>query len=120
MAQHDKYFPTGTVSRNLPPGERSFVEVVHQQGKRVTDADLNLAQDLRDEMRRRVEALRTPSGFVRTVSHRAAFDDFTFPAPWLAGPALNPDFVANAFRMRKLRPWIVIGSARAMRIRRDS
>lgn len=103
MAQHDKYFPTGTVSRNLPPGERSFVEVVHQQGKRVTDADLNLAQDLRDEMRRRVEALRTPSGFVRGVTHRAAFDDFTFPAPWLAGPALNPDFVANAFRMRKLR-----------------
>lgn len=103
MAEHDKFFPTGTVSRNLPPGERSFVEVVHQQSKRVTDADLNLAQDLRDEMRRRVEALRTPSGFVRGVTHRASFDDFTFQPPWLPGPVLNPDFVANAFRMRKLR-----------------
>lgn len=101
MAQHDRFFPTGSVSRHLSVGERSWVDVVTQEGRRITDADLNLLQEVRTDLRRRMAAASTPSGFVRGVTRRNSFDDFLFEVPWTAGPTLNPDFVENALGMTK-------------------
>jgi len=99
---HDKYFPTGAVSRYLPPGNRSFTTVVFRAGKPVTDAALQLQQDVRDELRRRIACNTTPSGFVRGVTNRDSFLDYIFPPAYTGTPpVLNPDFTADAFQIRR-------------------
>ena len=43
-----KIYPLGSTSRTLDPSGRSFVTVVGKHDKRITDADVNLIQDLQD------------------------------------------------------------------------
>lgn len=102
MAIRDKYFPA-TVSRYLPPGETSYSDVVYQKGKLVLDSELILQQDLRALDQIRQLARTCPSGWVRGQTRGDRYDDFSYDAPWLAGPALNPDFVPNSFHMKKVQ-----------------
>jgi len=102
MPIRNKYFPA-SVSRYLPPGETSYTDVVYQKGKLVLDSELILQQDLRALGQVRQLARTCPSGWVRGQSRGDNLEDFSFDAPWLPGPVLNPDFVANSFRMRKLQ-----------------
>jgi len=102
MPTRDKFYPT-SVSRYLDPKERSWDTVVSQKGKLVLDSEKNLEQDIRDLDRIRQLARSVPSGWVRGQTRGDAFDEFSFDAPWLPGPALNPDFVANTFHMQKVQ-----------------
>lgn len=102
MPIHRRYFPS-SVSRYLPPGETGFADVVYQKGNLVLDAELLLNQDLRDLDRVRTLARQSPSGFIRGVSQLDSYRDFRYEPPWLAGPVVNPAFVANAFWMRKVQ-----------------
>ena len=43
-----KIYPLGSTSRTLDPSGRSFTTVVGKHDKRITDADINLIQDLQD------------------------------------------------------------------------
>lgn len=103
MAVHDKYFPGASVSRYLNPDGRAYSDVVYQKGRLVLDSELILNQDLQNLQRCRVLARQMPSGFVRGQARGDSYEDFSYDAPWLAGPALNPDFVPNAFHMRKMQ-----------------
>lgn len=94
MAIRDKYFPGSTVSRYLPPGERSWDEAVYQSGKPVLDSELNLSQEVGKEIRRLLQRHEVPSGWVRGPVG-PAHDDYSFPA---VGSAF---FNANSFYMRR-------------------
>jgi hypothetical protein len=102
MAIRDKFYPS-SVSRYLDPGERAWDTVVSQKGKLVLDSEKNLEQDIRDLQRIRQVARQAPSGWVRGQSRGDSYTDFSFDAPWLPGPVLNPDFTANAFHMKKVQ-----------------
>lgn len=56
-----KHYP-GATSRTLNPDQRSFQTVVAKHDKRITDADLNLIQDLRDWKTQRLVENTTFSG----------------------------------------------------------
>jgi len=101
MARHDKFLP-GT-SRYLKPGETGYSQVVYQAGKPVLDSELNFDQEIRTHLRSILAERRVPSGWVRGQTRANAYEDYSFDAPWLAGPTLNPDFLANAFHLRKLQ-----------------
>jgi len=49
-----KQYPSASVSRTLDPSMRSFTTVVGQHDKRLTDADINLIQDIQDLKAKRV------------------------------------------------------------------
>lgn len=102
MPTRPKFYPA-SVSRYLDPKERSWDTVVSQKGKLVLDSEKNLEQDIRDLDRIRELARAVPSGWVRGQSRGDAFNEFSFDEPWLPGPVLNPDFVANAFHMQKVQ-----------------
>jgi hypothetical protein len=102
MPTRPKFYPA-SVSRYLDPKERSWDTVVSQKGKLVLDSEKNLEQDIRDLDRIRDLSRSVPSGWVRGQSRGDAFDEFSFDEPWLAGPVLNPDFVANTFHMQKVQ-----------------
>jgi hypothetical protein len=102
MSFRRKYLPA-SVSRNLPPGETGYSDVVYQKGKLVLDAELILQQDLRALDRIRTLARQAPSGWIRGQSRGDSYADFRFDPPWLPGPALNPDFTANSFHLRKMQ-----------------
>lgn len=102
MPTRPKFFGP-SVSRYLDPKERSWDSVVSEAGKLVLDSEKNLEQDIRDLDRIRDLARSVPSGWVRGQTRGDAFEEFDFDDPWLAGPALNPDFVANAFHMQKVQ-----------------
>lgn len=99
MAIHRKFFPP-SVSRYLPTGETGYSAAVYQKGNLVLDSELLLNQELRDQVRSDILARQVPSGFL--VNERESYADFSFPPPFLPGPAPNPTFVANAFHMRKV------------------
>jgi hypothetical protein len=94
MPIHDRYFPGSTVSRYLPPGDRSWAGVIYQSGRPPLDSEFQLEQDLADEVRSRFAQRTTPSGWVRGQTRYDSFQDFSFPVP------TDGDFVADAFRMR--------------------
>lgn len=100
MPIRNHYFPA-SVSRYLDPNERSWETVVSQAGRLVLDAEKILEQDIRDLNRMRQLARAVPSGWVRGQSRGDSYSDFSFDAPWNAGPVLNPAFTANSFHMRK-------------------
>ena len=102
MPTRPKFFPS-TVSRYLDPKERSWDTVVSGKGKLVLDSEKILEQDIRELDRIRQLARTVPSGWVRGQSRGDAYDEFSFDAPWLPGPVLNPDFVPNAFHMQKVQ-----------------
>lgn len=102
MPLHTKYL-SPFASRYLDPHERSWDTVVPGQGKLVLDSELILEQDLRELDRIRQLARQVPSGWVRGQSRGSAYGDFSYDLPWLPGPILNPDFVANAFHMKSLQ-----------------
>ena len=102
-ASSNKFFPGTLVSRYLNPSDRAYSDVVYQQGKLVLDSELVLNQDIQNLQRCRLLARQVPSGFVRGQSRGDSYDDFSFDAPWLAGPVQNPDFVPNTFHMRKVQ-----------------
>jgi len=102
MPTRPKFYPA-SVSRYLDPKERSWDTVVSQKGKLVLDSEKNLEQDIRDLQRIKEQARSVPSGWVRGQTRGDAFNEFSFDDPWLPGPALNPDFVANAFHMQKVQ-----------------
>src|SRR5690348_337701 len=102
MPLRDKYFGS-SVSRYLDPNEHGWDTVVSNMGRLVLDSEKNLEQDIRDLARMRQLARQVPSGWVRGQSRGDSFDEFSFDAPWLPGPVLNPDFVANAFHMRSVQ-----------------
>lgn len=87
-----------TVSRDLPPGERSFEGLVFQSGKPVLDAELNLTQDALEYLSRLIHEKQLPSGFLRPQSRESALSDYSFPGT-----------TANAFTLSK-RVAIVDGS----------
>ena len=99
MPTRPKFYPA-SVSRYLDPKERSWDTVVAEFGKLVLDSEKNLEQDIRDLDRIRDLSRSVPSGWVRGQSRGDAFDEFSFDDPWLAGPVLNPDFIANTFHVR--------------------
>lgn len=102
MPTRHKYFGP-SVSRYLDPKERSWDTIVSGKGKLVLDAELILKQDLQDLERVRQLARQVPSGWVRGQARGDAYEDFSFNEPWLPGPVLNPDFVPNAFHMKKVQ-----------------
>lgn len=63
-------FGTG-VSRVLSPDQANLVQVVWQQGKPPTDADLNLMQQLDDDWRRILVLRGTPSGWLGNATNAA-------------------------------------------------
>jgi hypothetical protein len=89
MAIRDKYFPGSSVSRYLPPGDRSWDEAVYQSGKPVLDSELNLSQEVNKVLRDLVQNREIPSGWLRGPVTSDPMVDFTFAS------------VANTFRMRK-------------------
>lgn len=90
-------FYTGTaVSRDLPADERSFDALVYQSGKPVLDAELNLAQDIRQEAARTVMLAEVPSGFFLGGPQRDTFNDYVFP------DVSGPNWAENTFLMRKM------------------
>lgn len=96
MATHDKYYPGSTVSRHLPAGERSWLEVVYQSGKPATDSEVILNQEIRQEASKLISARTSPSGWLQgPLSQLDPYNDYDFPAPG------DPDFVADAFRIAK-------------------
>ena len=101
MAQQERYYPSGAVSRYLVPGERSFVNVVKQQGRKITDAELNLDEAIRDDLRKRVSASSSPSGYIRNTTNKDAFCDFFFTAPFDENFDPVPGFMPNSFGMFK-------------------
>lgn len=96
MPIHDKYFTGSSVSRYLSPGERAWAQVIYQSGRPIFDAELQLDQDATAEIRSLLAQRTQPSGWLRGQTRYDSFDDFTFPVP------TDPDFVADAFQMRKL------------------
>lgn len=102
MPFRDKYFGP-SVSRYLDPNEHGWDTVVSNMGRLVLDSEKNLEQDIRDLARMRQLARQVPSGWVRGQSRGDAYEEFSFDPPWLPGPVLNPDFVANAFHMRSVQ-----------------
>ena len=95
MAIRNKYFPGSTVSRYLPPGERSWDEAVYQSGKPVLDAELNLSQEVGREFKRLLQNNEIPSGFLRGPLPLDALADYRFPL------TSDPDFAPDSFYMRK-------------------
>jgi hypothetical protein len=95
MAIRDKYFPGSSVSRYLPPGERSWEEAVYQSGKPVLDAELNFSQEVRAQLDRLIQHRECPSGWLRGPIPFDPYGDF---ATYTAGAG---DFVSDAFRMRR-------------------
>jgi len=102
MPTRPKFFPP-SVSRYLDPKERSWDTVVSEKGKLVLDSEKILEQDIRELDRIREVARTVPSGWVRGQVRGDAYSEFSYDAPWLVGPVLNPDFVANAFHMEKVQ-----------------
>ena len=102
MPERDKFFPS-SVSRYLDPHERGWDTVVAEKGKLVLDSEKILQQDIRELNRIRELARTLPSGWVRGQTRGDAYNEYSYDAPWLAGPVLNPDFVANAFHMQKVQ-----------------
>jgi hypothetical protein len=102
MPTRPKFFPP-SVSRYLDPKERSWDTVVAEEGKLVLDSEKILEQDLLELDRLRDMARTVPSGWVRGQSRGDAYNEFSYDAPWLAGPVLNPDFTPNAFHMQKVQ-----------------
>lgn len=94
MPIHDRYFPGSTVSRYLPPGERSFNGVVPQSGRPITDADLILQQDAAAEAQALLLRRTVPSGWLRGQGRYDSFQDFDFLPP------TDPNFVADSFLMK--------------------
>jgi hypothetical protein len=43
-----KIYPLGSTSRTLDPSGKGFTTVVGKHDRRITDADINLIQDLQD------------------------------------------------------------------------
>lgn len=103
MAIRNKFFPGTLVSRYLDPNGKAYSDVVYQKGKLVLDSELVLNQDIQNLQRCRLLARQVPSGFIRGQSRGDSYDDFSFDDPWLPGPVLNPDFVANSFHMRRVQ-----------------
>lgn len=101
MPPFNRYLDGTTVSRDLPPGEYSWDEVVFQSGKFILDAELNLGQAAAayDAAARSVRAY--PSGFVRRAGTRSAgAEGFSFYAPPLSGSH------ANRFQMRSAEAYV--------------
>lgn len=90
MAIHEKFFPGSTVSRYLPPGDRSWLDVIEQSGRPITDADLILSQETTQFLQQILLQRTVPSGWLRGQTRRDAFEDFTFGV------------VPNTFTMRRL------------------
>lgn len=93
MPIHNRYFPGSTVSRYLPPGERSFNGVVYQSGRPITDADIILQQDAAAEAQTLLLRRTVPSGWLRGQGRYDSFQDFNFLPP------TDPSFVADSFLM---------------------
>lgn len=108
MSRNEKFFPTTTLSRYLKPGETSWDTLVYQSGKPVLDSEGILGQDVRELFSKQILANNVQSGWLRGQTRADTYADFTYDVPWLAGPVLNPDFVANAFHMRR-RQAVVAG-----------
>ena len=108
MSRNEKYFPTSSLSRYLKPGETSWDTLVYQSGKPILDAEGILGQDVRELFSKQVLGHTVHSGWLRGQTRADTYSDFTYDEPWLAGPALNPDFTANAFHMRR-RQAVVAG-----------
>lgn len=98
MAIHNKRFTqTGTsVSRDLPPGERSFDSLVYQSGKPVLDSELNLSADVLAYAERLFRSVHHPSGFVRLQTAYDSFDDYVFLKPG------DEDFKEDCFEIKKM------------------
>jgi|GEM_PF-1874293 len=101
MARHERYFPSSTLSRYLLPGETAWDTLVYQSTKPILDAEGVLQQDVRELFQRHVLQHNVHSGWLRGQTRADPYDDFSFDAPWLPGPVLNPDFTANTFHMRR-------------------
>jgi hypothetical protein len=108
MPIRNRFFPGSSVSRYLPPGETGYASVVYQSGRPVLDAELNLDQDLRKTIKDLLLCNQSHSGWLRGQTRADSYSDFSFDAPWLPGPTLNPDFTANTFHMRR-RQAVVAG-----------
>lgn len=94
---HDKFYGglnssgnPNQVSRNLKTGERAFSQVVYQSGKPILDSELNLSEDISSYIRKLIGRNQTQSGFLRGLTFRDSYGDFTF------------DLTDNKFRMKKL------------------
>ena len=98
MAIHNKRFTqTGTsVSRDLPPGERSFDSLVYQSGKPVLDSELNLSPDVLAYAERLFRSVHHPSGFVRLQTAYDSFEDYLFLKPG------DEDFKEDCFALKKM------------------
>lgn len=75
------------VSRNLPPGDRSFSDVVFESGKPVLDSELNLQQDAKAFAASLVSKHAQQSGFFRGQTRKDGYDDFYFGLP--SDPEIN-------------------------------
>lgn len=93
MPIRDFYFPGSTVSRYLPPGERSWLFVVGQSGRPLLDSEVNLLEETRDYLRTILANRTSPSGWTMGQTRYDAANDFDFPVPG------DVDFVPNAFYM---------------------
>jgi len=82
------------VSRSLPPGDRSFADVVFQSGKPVLDCELNLQQDVQTFADALVSKHGQQSGIFRGQTRNNAYDDFSFDTP--------PTVPVNGFIMKRV------------------
>lgn len=79
MADRSKYYTGSQVSRHLSAENRAWDEVVVQSGRPVTDAALNLKQEIGQELSRVLAHANTPSGWLKGPGASDPSEDFTFP-----------------------------------------
>lgn len=97
MAVHDRYYTGSTVSRYLPPGDRSFDSAVYQSGKPVLDAELILNQEIGQQISQLLWDATVPSGWLRgPAPFRVAGSD---PAGFLFPATSDPLFAVDSFLM---------------------
>ena len=86
------------VSRNLKTGDRAFSQVVYQSGKPILDSELNLSEDISSYVRKLVGRNQTQSGFLRGLTFKDSYGDYSFTAP----ASVLGTYTNNRFHMKKV------------------
>ena len=84
------------VSRNLKTGDRAYSQVVYQSGKPILDSELNLSDDISSYVRKLVGRSQTQSGFLRGLTFKDGYGDYSFSPPAL----VLGTYTNNRFHMK--------------------
>lgn len=104
IKDHNKFFSglnssgnPNQVSRNLKTGDRAYSQVVYQSGKPILDSEMNLSENISSYVRKLVGRSQTQSGFLRGLTFRDGYEDYSFTPP----ANVLGTYTNNRFHMRK-------------------